>query len=615
MLENISQWGIYKFVNKCPILDRWELKDIISLDFSKKISEATGTGTLVLAYSKERFERIGQGDELKIQFGYEYPEEVTDPETGERTKRILKDAIYGFVAEVRKTKREIEVNFADAGVCLEQKINASYTDKTVKEILGDLVHRSGLRGIVRLSKKKLETKITLQEQEQEGGDGGAGGGSTSGGHASGQFQCACGRSDCPLPKSGSGRWVTCTTQGPCVCGATNWAYNRCPPDCSVNKCAGRGRGDTRAGGPGDRFPEGHFFCCNCDADYCGCGVITDGSGRRVIKTSCGGAATATGSGGESSSSQEMTIWDAILKVLEKWEYEVHVYVKGTDVIIEEIQLPEKSDTILAAWSDHNIIEESFGFSEGKAPIVTGVKINYGGGDSKKKQNVVYDKDITKYPETRYPGIVDVTWPEVSGEDAALLGKRILRTIQRVESSESVGCDIIADPMFWVGKWVHVKNNPEDYREILYLKGISHKLAANDVATSLEMSLWKPPVGEKSEKGESGAGSGSGNASTLDQILREAAKFGYCKGCSDAQCLVKRGCGDCHAMSDYLFNKLSQAGFKVRIIQYSTSLAWNHRTVQIYQNGQWVDIPYREYGFNTLFRTTPSRPGLFVYKSN
>ena len=611
MLDNIALFGIYKFVNNCPVLDRWELQDIISISFSKKINEATGTGTISLLYSKDRFKRIGQGDELRIYFGYRYPEDVLDPESGVKTREILSHAFTAFVAEVKKTKREIEINIADTGVILEQKKTFSYVDKTVKEILTDIIGNSGLKGIIKLGKKILETKVTLESESKSE----EGGGSASGGHASGQFQNSCGRSDCPLPPSGSGRYVTCTTAGPCVCGATNFAYSRCPPDCNTNKCAGRGRGDTRQGGA-NQFPEGSFFCCSCDRDYCGCGTIHDGSHRRVLKTTCSSSSAGEAgseSGGESTSTQEMTLWDAIYKTLEKWEKDVHVYVKDDTVYIEEIKLPEQVGKTLVAWSDHNMIEESFDMTEGKAPIVSGIRINYANGKSQKKSNVIYDKDIDKYPETRYPGIVDVTWPEISGEDASLIGKKALREVQRVESSEAVSCDVLADPTFYPGQWVNVKNLVEDYNDYLYLTGISHKIQAGEFVTSLEMSLWKPPVSTTAGSGKEAAG--GGDKAQFESILREAAKFGYCGGCSDANCLVRLGCGDCHAMSDYLFNRLSEAGFKVRILQYATQYSPRHRTVQIYQNGQWVDIPYREYGFNRLFNTTASRPGLFVYRQN
>lgn len=91
--------------------------------------------------------------------------------------------------------------------------------------------------------------------------------------------------------------------------------------------------------------------------------------------------------------------------------------------------------------------------------------------------------------------------------------------------------------------------------------------------------------------------------TVDQILKKAAKYGYSSVAHDAAGLIKYGTGDCWAMSDYLFKQFSAAGIKSRVVQYATEYASNHRSVQLYQNGAWVDVPYREYGFNMMFNNT------------
>lgn len=91
--------------------------------------------------------------------------------------------------------------------------------------------------------------------------------------------------------------------------------------------------------------------------------------------------------------------------------------------------------------------------------------------------------------------------------------------------------------------------------------------------------------------------------TVDQILKTAAKFGYSSAAHDAAGLIKYGSGDCWAMSDYLFKQFSASGIKSRIVQYGTAYSSNHRSVQLYQNGAWVDVPYRTYGFNSMFNNT------------
>ena len=95
----------------------------------------------------------------------------------------------------------------------------------------------------------------------------------------------------------------------------------------------------------------------------------------------------------------------------------------------------------------------------------------------------------------------------------------------------------------------------------------------------------------------------GSPSTVSQILKTGAKYGYSHYAHDSAGLIRYGSGDCWAMSDYLFKKFKAAGVRSRIVQYATAYASNHRSVQLYKSGSWVDVPYRTYGFNSMFNNT------------
>ena len=95
---------------------------------------------------------------------------------------------------------------------------------------------------------------------------------------------------------------------------------------------------------------------------------------------------------------------------------------------------------------------------------------------------------------------------------------------------------------------------------------------------------------------------SGKANTfsdpkLNSIMKSAAGYGYSSGVSTASGLVAHKAGDCWAYSAYLNGKFQAAGYKSRVIQYATSYSSRHRSVQLYQNGQWKTVPYRAYGYN------------------
>jgi len=92
---------------------------------------------------------------------------------------------------------------------------------------------------------------------------------------------------------------------------------------------------------------------------------------------------------------------------------------------------------------------------------------------------------------------------------------------------------------------------------------------------------------------------------LAGIMQNAAAFGYCSGVSTAAAMEQVGAGDCWAMSEYLYQRMTAAGMHARIIQYANSYTSNHRSVQYVQDGSWIDAPYRAYGVNSMFNNTSS----------
>ena len=86
---------------------------------------------------------------------------------------------------------------------------------------------------------------------------------------------------------------------------------------------------------------------------------------------------------------------------------------------------------------------------------------------------------------------------------------------------------------------------------------------------------------------------------LNSIMKSASGYGYRSGVSTASGLVSHKAGDCWAYSAYLNSKFKSAGYISRVFLYATSYSSRHRSVQLYQNGQWKTVPYRAYGYNYL----------------
>lgn len=93
----------------------------------------------------------------------------------------------------------------------------------------------------------------------------------------------------------------------------------------------------------------------------------------------------------------------------------------------------------------------------------------------------------------------------------------------------------------------------------------------------------------------------------------ASKYQFCSGAAQSYAAMKKsGCGSCWAWSGALYTELKKIGVTVRVIEYVTSQANNHESVQYKdQNGNWVDYPYRSTNIPRNARNTPRKPGCHV----
>lgn len=73
----------------------------------------------------------------------------------------------------------------------------------------------------------------------------------------------------------------------------------------------------------------------------------------------------------------------------------------------------------------------------------------------------------------------------------------------------------------------------------------------------------------------------------------------------------KGTGDCWDNSYALYGELTSSGQKARIVQYANSYVNNHRSVQVYQNGAWVDYNYKANGYSNRYYAQSSKPGMTV----
>ena len=87
---------------------------------------------------------------------------------------------------------------------------------------------------------------------------------------------------------------------------------------------------------------------------------------------------------------------------------------------------------------------------------------------------------------------------------------------------------------------------------------------------------------------------------LISIMKGAAKkYGYSHSASTAAAMERIGAGDCWAMSDYLYTKMTAAHMHARIIQYPTAYSSRHERNQYNTNKMvYGSMPlYRSYGLS------------------
>lgn len=122
--------------------------------------------------------------------------------------------------------------------------------------------------------------------------------------------------------------------------------------------------------------------------------------------------------------------------------------------------------------------------------------------------------------------------------------------------------------------------------------------------------------QKLKNGEMmGTPNGAETTITPDQIFQAitklAFKYSYRLGAgSSTYTKMKQvGYGDCWAFSELIFSELKRYGISCKIVQYATDMASNHRTVMYKDaSGNWVDFPYRQYGWNTQYNNMLNNTG-------
>lgn len=275
-------------------------------------------------------------------------------------------------------------------------------------------------------------------------------------------------------------------------------------------------------------------------------------------------------------------------VYDKESYQVNAPIIKEDVVV--------NDTL--TFTDWNPSTTNWVYNKKGAFEIEGLVKRFG-----KKQKQV--------PENTSKTCSEETWLED------------MMTVSNRDSGRVVELTILPDPCVYVNSYVYLSLGSVG----LYGFYFVHRLSLTD-EQSMQLTLERAPPSRYQEKQSTESVETEQKSNSKDMISignNLAAKYGFCallardKGAkgyvtSNYADMKKSGCGDCHAWSDALYTELNAVGIKTRIIQYNNGYVGNHRSVQIYQNGQWVDYPYKQTNISNLASAQSYKGGMYVWRN-
>lgn len=194
-----------------------------------------------------------------------------------------------------------------------------------------------------------------------------------------------------------------------------------------------------------------------------------------------------------------------------------------------------------------------------------------------------------------------------------------------DSGHTIDLKVLFDPKLKEGMYVHLQLKSFDLDGYYF---VSKTSVEEENCMSITLDPAPPSRYQEVTETVDTSGTNTGNGLGKDMIsignaLAAKYKFAngklndpgeYYKGCETYACMKEKGNGSCWAWSDALYTELNAVGIKTRIIQYPwPPYTSAHRSVQVYQNGKWVDYPYGSTNISTNAKAWAGRSSMFVFK--
>ena len=507
-----------------------------------------------------------------------------------------KKVFNGRTSEALQSENQIDVKLVDCGWMLKQKYSGEDYSGDIKDVLSSLITQAGLKPILRgvVSEKIDRTTVWAS--------------SSSSSSSSGDCVCFTGKPSCAYE---------C---GPFVDTKKCWV-NKCP----FPSCGGEGTLIFNPKGTKD----GEITCSKCGADFCvvcgreklspsrarltACTASKSSSSSSDTSSDTGSVDTAlsslseTGSVDTSSSnssssdtSEETQVSDSksyedeLKQICNPRDYHIIVNQEG-ECIIMTPDVPAKADFVVKPWMmkketfSYNVnLADGNSFEGSWIPVSTEAIISYNNGTA-----VIRNPEL--YAMYGAINVIKESQPKMHRDEAENYGRKLLAKSAR-DSNIEINFTMLLTGEVYPGRWIEVTNPKTGVPEILWVDTISLTLDPSEVYEMQVKCLYMPKTPDVSS---------GGNPASLEEIGVAAGKFSYCHACQTAECMEKKGCGDCWAMSDFIYKKCIAAGIPAKIVEYPTSMSQRHRSVLVNIGNGWEDFPYRKkaFGINSNFYNT------------
>ncbi len=595
--------------------------DVISLQYGKEYDKAAGEGTLTLLYDTKLFNVLAKYAEIEIAVGWQTPFDNN-----------VQPVVSGFIKDIKPTKNQIDVNFTDKGILLDSTGSVDFTQKKRSYIIAAIIKQAGLKPVVDLGDSKDDV-IDYSGGETSTQTDETGQTATSDTNAGTDTNKSVSTDASATASSGTVTGIGCCSAADCVGKYGSMKYyqttvlNKCPGchaegtlvyiiNCAANKC----------GNDDNPMVEGHYICCSkktatkagtagnkgCDRDFDVVNGSNHGNNNEKLTIVSGPTPAAKPSGsncgdtslsGGGSAAKANTYWEMLVQLCDPTDHDLQIVVFGDVCYVT--QVPDASNAQILIDSRQNVIEDSVKITEGNPLVTNNIIVNYGQGIRTNNIKVQNDRLVSKYglsPTKKY------NKPKYDYNKAVAFAHKELARLERDDGFQ-IELDMLGQPYIWYGMWAKTTMPKYGISDEYYITKFSLE---TDVDKPLQDSVTLTEYRPTLQLASSGTTVSGG---TLDSIGQKAATFKYGGNCGTGDCIEKAGHGDCFNMSDWLYDKLTAAGIKCKIIEYDSPYASSgrHRTVQLYQNNQWVDFPYQQYKINYMFEPLTNKRNLENYR--